>query len=88
MTLVLKRPWDMFDALKMRDEQRVVLGAGEHEVERIENPLGFKNAPWIVLKGTKIGRTEASLRDWRRLAKIECVNSRSKVESFRVIIRE
>ena len=37
--------------------------AGTHEIERIPNPAGY-NGNWLVLKGTKIGGSEGSWRQW------------------------
>ena len=92
MVFVLKRDWKMYDATKIQDEQEVVVKAGNHEVELIDNPFGFKNAPWIVLKGTKIGRTEASLRDWKSVAAADRSTSRSKkrfdLQSYKVVFKE
>jgi hypothetical protein len=41
---------------------------GRHEVERIPNPYRHNGShgDWIVLKGTLIGATEESWREWVR----------------------
>lgn len=59
MFLNLKVPMTVFDASV--EKGRATIPAGRHEVEVIENPLGFE-AKWMVLKGTKKGMTESSLR--------------------------
>jgi hypothetical protein len=67
MRLVLKRDWDVIDAAHLKHSARrnAVIPKGVHEVERIPNPLGHPGAPWLVLKGTLIGATEGSWRQWR-----------------------
>ena len=64
---VIRSPYNLIDASNPDDKEnrdRHVLQPGEYEVERIPNPYGHENAPWIVLKGTKIGSTEGSIRQW------------------------
>lgn len=33
--------------------------AGEHIVERVSNPFGNDNTPWLVIVGTDVGASEA-----------------------------
>ena len=63
MYLVLKRDWDALDGDSDDRNNHVVIPIGRHEVERIENPHGY-TAPWLVLKGTKIGGTEGFWRQF------------------------
>ena len=63
--MTLKRVWPAFDA-KNNMTETTTIGIGKHEMERIPNPLGYKNAPWLVLKGTLIGATESSWRQWTK----------------------
>lgn|GEM_PF-3218645 len=60
MYLVLKRDWEAIDG---STGKRVTIPQGRHEVERVSNPLGYDSV-WIVLKGTAIGATEGSWRQW------------------------
>lgn len=64
--MVLKREWGALDASKTENGHptRTSIPAGEHEMERIPNPFGYENAPWLVLKGTQIGAAEGSWRQW------------------------
>jgi hypothetical protein len=81
----------MYDATKPRDEQATTLAAGSYEVERIDNPLGFAQAPWIVLKGTKTGCTEASLRNWKNVVRAERASGRSQkhfdLRKYKVVLK-
>lgn len=63
MLLILKRDWAVNDASK-GEERKTTIPSGQHEVERIDNPLGYPDAPWLVLKGTLIGATEGFWRQW------------------------
>jgi hypothetical protein len=65
MFLILKRDWEAIDASAPREKSEALIPAGRHEVERIQNPYGHLDAPWLVLKGTKIGATESSWRQWK-----------------------
>ena len=60
MFAILKRDWMMIDGETGEDK---TITAGRHEIERIDNPFGHDN-PWLVLKGSKIGRAENAWRDW------------------------
>lgn len=74
ITATLKQDWEMINA----DNDRVaVVTAGVHELERIENPFGHA-APWLVIKGTKIGQAEGAWRQW----------SDSKNEKWLILIKE
>lgn len=64
MNLVLKTGWDAIDG-SSPNKSKVIITAGRHEVERIQNPFGHEDAPWLVLKGTKIGATEGFWRQWK-----------------------
>ncbi len=64
MQMILKRYWHALDASDVSDPERLVnatIPAGTHDIERIPNPYGH-DAPWLVLKGTKIGASEGSWR--------------------------
>lgn len=63
MKMILKREWDAIDA-SHPGHGKVTISPGTHEVERISNPFGYANAPWLVLVGTRIGATERSWRQW------------------------
>jgi hypothetical protein len=43
--------------------QLTTIEAGRHEVEKIPSPHGH-NCDWLVLKGTKIGASVGSWRQW------------------------
>ena len=66
MILVLRESWYALDGSKesMEEGRLVTIPPGRHEVERIDNPSGDPDTPWIVLAGTFIGATEASWRRW------------------------
>lgn len=64
MFLTLQIPWSCIDATHAIPTEHVV-AAGKYAVERIANPFGFTNHPWIVLRGTKIGAPEAFWLAWR-----------------------
>lgn len=61
MQLIVKRDWKALDASKLNN--RLIISIGVHEVERIKNPFGYSGY-WIVLKGTLIGASEKSWRQW------------------------
>jgi hypothetical protein len=65
MYLILKRAWEVNDASKPHGQRKTTIPAGRHEVEEIPNPLGFPNAPWLVLKGTLIGSTKGFWKQWK-----------------------
>ena len=65
MLLVLKREWEACNADEGPKGTKTTIPPGRHEVERIPNPLGYPDAPWLVLVGTKIGATEGSWRQWK-----------------------
>lgn len=71
MILVLKQDMHASDAEKPRNARAVSLPPGRYEAERVENPYGYANAPWIVLKGTTIGRPVSSWRIWENAVVIE-----------------
>lgn len=58
--MILKRKWAAVDGTTASE---TFIPAGTHEIERIPNPLGYKGY-WLVLKGTKIGGSEGSWRQW------------------------
>jgi hypothetical protein len=57
----------------------VVVAAGRHEVERINNPHGKEGTPWLVLKGTMIGAAETwwKMQERRRRIEIEDLNGKA-----------
>lgn len=61
MKLTVKRNWEAYDGSNSKN--RLIISIGTHEVERIKNPLGY-SGNWIVLKGTLIGASEESWRQW------------------------
>lgn len=63
MFLVLKRDWEALNATGQK-LVKAIIPAGRHEVERIPNPFGHNNS-WLVLKGTLIGASEGSWREWK-----------------------
>jgi hypothetical protein len=63
MKMILKRNWHALDGSKPSGENYTVIPEGKHEVERIANPYGF-SCFWLVLKGTKVGASEGSWRQW------------------------
>ena len=64
MLLILKREWEAIDASQGdKRSAYTTIPPGEHEVERIPNPRGYAGN-WLVLKGTLIGASEASWRQW------------------------
>lgn len=65
MFAILKRDWEMIEASVDGKPVKAIIPAGRHELERIPNPCGYPDAPWLVLKGTKIGATEMSWRQWK-----------------------
>ena len=65
MQLILKIEWDALDASDpQKPPVHVKIPAGTHEVERIPNPSYDNGTFWLVLKGTKIGASEGSWRQW------------------------
>ncbi len=65
--MTLKKDWPATDA--KNNISATTISIGRHEMERIPNPLGHKDAPWLVLKGTLIGATEGSWRQWTKDSK-------------------
>lgn len=65
MHMTLKRDWPALDGSKsIKDNAKhTVIPIGRHEVELVPNPYGL-GGNWIVLKGTAIGASEASWRQW------------------------
>lgn len=61
MRLVLKRDWEVLDGSEKG--KAVVISQGCHEIERIPCPNGHP-CFWLVLKGTLIGASEGSWREW------------------------
>lgn len=64
--MTLKRSWQAIDATGGKRLSDIIIPIGKHEIERIPNPFGYKNAPWLVLKGTHIGAGEKSWRQWTK----------------------
>jgi hypothetical protein len=62
MFMTLKRAWDTLDATSGEAVQTTI-PAGRHEIERIKCPVGH-DCNWLVLKGTLIGGSEGSWRQW------------------------
>lgn len=62
MFMTLKQDWDVLDATTTPHKQAKI-PAGRHEIERIPNP-SYPGKFWLVLKGTRIGASEGSLREW------------------------
>ncbi len=63
MQMILKRDWDAIDATDPKNNTYTTIPAGTHDVERIPCPTGH-DCNWLVLKGTKIGASEGSWRQW------------------------
>jgi hypothetical protein len=57
--MTLRREWD---AKHADTGESVKIPAGRHEVERIPYPR--YHCHWLVLKGTRIGASEGSWRQW------------------------
>lgn len=62
MFMILKRNWHAIDASK--GLERVVIPAGCYEMDRTSNPYGH-SCSWLMIKGTKIGASEGSWRQWQ-----------------------
>lgn len=60
MFLITKREWKVRDAGNYID---IIISIGRHEIEKVVNPFGY-NGYWLVLKGTLIGATELSWKQW------------------------
>lgn len=54
--LTLREPIIVFDR---QLGSIVTLEAGEHFVERVPNPFGSEDTPWLMIVGTSIGASEA-----------------------------
>lgn len=63
MQMILKREWDAIDATNLPERILTKIPAGTHEIEKIPNPAGY-SGNWLVLKGTLIGASEGSWRQW------------------------
>ena len=66
MFMTLKREWEALDVSK-NPIGKAKIPAGRHEIERIPNPFADASKPgsfWLVLKGTMIGMSEGSWREW------------------------
>ena len=63
MFMTLKREWEALDASGGLTKHTKI-PAGRHEIEKITNPLGHPNSFWFVLKGTLIGGSQGSWRQW------------------------
>jgi hypothetical protein len=64
MQMILKREWEAIDASDRAKHVIANIPAGTHEMERIPNPFFKNNTFWLVLKGTMIGASEGSWRQW------------------------
>ena len=62
MQMTVKRDWQVIDA-EGGKANTTTIPTGTHEIERIHNPFGYEGF-WLVLKGTKIGKSEDSWRQW------------------------
>ena len=62
MKMILKKDWNALDG-SQSEFVKITIPAGTHEIERIPNPHGYPGS-WLVLKGTKIGASENSWRQW------------------------
>ncbi len=60
--VTLKREWEMLD-FSSDPPKKVVVPAGEHELERIDNPY-HPGVKCLVLKGTRTGMAENAWRQW------------------------
>lgn len=92
MKMILKRDWLLTDASSGK-AVNTTLPSGTHEVERIPNPFGSPNDPWLVLVGTKKGATEISLMKWENGKIIDNPGSPSHGEltdwgEFEIIIED
>ena len=65
--MTLKCDREAIDATgqKKNPHLKTIIPKGRHEVERIPNPFGHPNSTWLVLKGTRIGASEGSWRQWQ-----------------------
>lgn len=63
ITVTTKIDWELVDATDGTSTKHKTIPAGTYELERIPNPLGLK-IPWLVLKGTKIGKGEKAWKGW------------------------
>lgn len=63
MRLTLRSPWQFIDASTGEPAVRRI-EPGEYNVDRVQNPFGFTDHPWIVIRGTTIGGPEKLWRDW------------------------
>jgi hypothetical protein len=58
--MTTKRDWEFTDG---NTGEKVVKKAGTYEMERIPCPFGWP-CKWLVIKGTLLGGSEGSWRDW------------------------
>lgn len=69
--MILKTGWSFLDGSDPTNPNKhVEVPAGRHEIERVSNPFGFENK-WLVLKGTKTGAGEGSIREYPQYITIE-----------------
>lgn len=61
--MTVRRQWEMIDARPDGDTCGHFLPIGTHDMERIINPLDYSGY-WLVLKGTRLGASEGSWRQW------------------------
>lgn len=61
MLLTTYIPWKLIDG-SGPSIRTVVIPAGTYVIERVANPFGESNAPWLVLEGTTIGGSEDFFR--------------------------
>ncbi len=63
--MTVRREWELVDAGPDGDKRksRRTLQPGTHDMERIKNPFGHDGC-WLVLKGTRLGASEGSWRQW------------------------
>ncbi len=63
MFITLRMKWIVIDG-STSNMRSVALPPGQYAIERIDNPYGFTNSPWLVLRGTKVGANEEYWRGW------------------------
>ncbi len=62
MILEIIKPYQLIDS-ETEGLPLATIEPGTYTVERIPCPTGH-NCTWIVLKGTKVGAAEGSIRQW------------------------
>jgi len=70
--MCLKRNWEAFD-VTAGNRRDTFIPIGWYEVERIKNPFDFEGC-WLVIKGTLIGASEGSWRQWINDGEIDWEN--------------